>query len=80
MPALTRITQARCPCQVQCVPHFPVIYYVLAERFYHFEELKKDPGVPRLPSLKVRNAGKEKLHGVCLILPLKWPQCLTICL
>ncbi|TCD70345.1 hypothetical protein EIP91_003696 [Steccherinum ochraceum] len=26
-------------------------------------KLKKDPGVPRLPSLKVRNAGKEKLHA-----------------
>ncbi|THH31687.1 hypothetical protein EUX98_g2494 [Antrodiella citrinella] len=25
-------------------------------------KLKKDPGIPRLPSLKVRNAGKEKFH------------------
>ena len=55
---------------------YPVIHRLLADRFSHFEELKKDPGVPRLPSLKVRNAGKEKLHGVCLILPPKWPQCL----
>lgn len=29
-----------------------------------FSELKKDPGIPRLPNLKQRNAEKQKLHAV----------------
>ena len=28
-------------------------------------ELKKDPGVPRLPNLKVRNAEKQRRRPVC---------------
>lgn len=29
-------------------------------------ELKKDPGVPRLPNLKVRSAEKQRRRSVCL--------------
>jgi hypothetical protein len=41
-------------------------------------ELKKDPGVPRLPNLKVRSAEKQRRRSVCP--PYRSGTCLRLTL
>ncbi len=62
---LRRCKKADCPLQIQ---------YALSSRYPRaveslmtiHTELKKDPGVPRLPNLKVRSAEKQRRRSVCL--------------
>lgn len=68
-----RYKKADCPSQIECAPY---CRYPRAVNFLItiHTELKKDPGVPRLPNLKVRSAEKQRRRSVCP--PHRFSACL----
>lgn len=62
---LRRYKKADRPSQIECAPCSRCPRAVECLITIH-TELKKDPGVPRLPNLKVRSAEKQRRRSVCL--------------
>lgn len=62
--------------QIECVSPLPNNRNSHATRLTPnvYIELKKDPGVPRLPNLKVRSAELQRRRSVCTLSPLPASQ------
>ena len=59
--------------QIECAPFTIEIIPIHTTRLTPnvYVELKKDPGVPRLPNLKVRSAELQRRRSVCTFHPFR---------